>query len=250
MQGKTLAKLAGFGIAAACTAGLIGFAANGTGAYFTGSAPGSFNVSTGTIEVHGTTQLSGLDFTNLEPGIYRTQTVTYNTTATGSEDVYLELPNDPALTGVSAPGPAPLGRYGHFAVTSTAGTFSSFNLAGDPNFGTANQDTTDCVVDPNTGLGGNQTTAATSKTDFSNGFCPAPQFILLKSGITKGGNDQSVKITFGFTPLLSNTSGGTTPVDEQGSDVASMPFDLVAVQHGQSPSDPLNSPGSSITPQP
>jgi hypothetical protein len=232
MLKKTLVKTGGFAAAAAATAALVGFAAHGTGAYFTDSKSGNVNIATGHVTVN-TTDISGLDFSGLLPGDYKTVNFQYNVnTGTAPEDVYLELDNVPAFQ--DAPGaptsPTPLGRYGHLAVSGPDGSFSSFNLAADVNHGTATADPTDCVVD-DYGRGGNQTTEATSTTDFHNGFCPAPKFILLSYGMDPSATNATASITFGFTGLLTGPQGQAVP---------SIPFKVVAVQHGILPGNPNN----------
>ena len=231
MKKRTLAKLGGFAIAAATTAALVGFAANGTGAYFTASSDGNANVSTGAVTVH-TTDITALNFNGLLPGVYGTQSFQYNTNGgTGLEDVYLEIPANNYLQHIPTSGSFPLGRYGHFAASGPDGSFSSFNLAAAPGL-PSTPNPTDCVVDQY-GRGGNQTTAATSLADFSNGFCPVPQFILLGYGVASGDPNATASITFGFTGLL------TAP---QSTTMAPIPFKVVATQHGILPNDPNNAP--------
>jgi hypothetical protein len=231
MQKKTWAKLGGFAVALACTGTLVGFAASGTGAYFTASSSGSINGSTGTVNL--STATTNLNFNGLLPGQYQTQSFTYNVSGgTGDEDVYLEFKNVNAFQEVPTPGATPLGRYGHLAVSGPAGTFSSFNLATDP--GTLqnppNPDPTDCQVDA-FGRGGNQTTEATSTSDFHDGFCPAPQFILLSYDMKSSDPTATASITFGFTGLLTSPENTAIP---------QIPFTVVAVQHGVAPGDPRN----------
>jgi hypothetical protein len=231
MHKKTWAKLGGFAVALACTGTLVGFAASGTGAYFTASSNGSINGSTGTVNL--STANTTLNFNGLLPGQYSTQSFTYNVSGgTGDEDVYLEFNNVNAFQEKPTSGPTPLGRYGHLAVAGPAGTFSSFNLAQDPVDPNGNTDNNaaDCQVDA-FGRGGNQTAESTSTTDNTNGYCPAPKFILLSYDMKSGDNTATASITFGFTGLLTSPQG--TPLD-------GIPFTVVAVQHGISPSNPNN----------
>lgn len=237
MNKRTLAKLGGFGIAAATTAALVGFAANGTGAYFTASSDGHANVSTGSVNVN-TAGINGIDFTGLLPGSYKTQPITYNISgSTANEDVYLELPNDPALTAASTPGPDPLGRYGQLAVSGPAGVFSSYNLAADPGDATGETDasTASCKVDAygRSADGVGQTTAAANHGDYSLPYCQAPQFILLSYNMAPTDPTATANITFGYTGLL---------MGPQNQSVSTMPIRVVAVQHGVSPTDVNNAP--------
>lgn len=245
MQKKTLIKLGGFIGAAAVTATLVGFAANGTGAYFSDTKTGTIQASTGTIQVSTTLPANGvLDFTGLIPGEYKTVTFTYTahtTDSTNGEDIWLVFPNDGSATQVGSSeafegnpddfAGGGLGRYGHLQVSSTQGAnFDSYNLS---NPGTSAGHTgTPCDVDSN-GEGGNETTPATSTSDFHNAFC-APNNILLAGGLTdsQGG---TVTLTFGFTPLLSNFSTGTPPVYQQGGPVTNSAIEIVATQHGIKP---------------
>jgi hypothetical protein len=253
MHQKTVAKLAGFVIAAGTTAALIGFAANGTGAYFSDTQTGIINAGTGTIKVSVTSPAGGtLNFDNLIPGEYQNQSVTYQANTTDNvngEDIWLVFPTDgsaEAFEGYPGDGPGGvggggLGRYGHFAVTSVnnppsagAASFSSYNLSREglvnPHLGPV------CKVDDN-GEGG-QSTGATS-TSSQVDFC-APNAILLAIGLTNG-QYGTATMTFGFTPLLSNTDGNGKNFQGAASALL-VKYQIVATQHGIKPGDPLNTP--------
>lgn len=253
MHQKTVAKLAGFVIAAGTTAALIGFAANGTGAYFSDTQTGTISAGTGTIKVSITSPGGGtLNFDNLIPGEYQTQSVTYQANTSDNvngEDIWLVFPTDgtaEAFEGYPGDGPGGiggggLGRYGHFAVTSvnnppTAGTasFSSYNLSREgvvaPHLGPV------CNVDGN-GEGG-QSQGATS-TSSQIDFC-APNAILLASGLTNA-QYGTATMTFGFTPLLGNSDGHGTHYQGNAT-VPLVSYQIVATEHGIKPGDPLNTP--------
>ena len=110
LQKKKLARLGGF-VGALCASGaLVGFAVSGTGAYFTDSHNGSVNASTGDVKVN-TSNLT-LNFQNLLPGEFKTNTVTYTAAGTEAEDIWLVLPTDgsavafngsPSSAAVNAP---------------------------------------------------------------------------------------------------------------------------------------------------
>jgi hypothetical protein len=223
-------RVAGFTAAVGVTALLVGLAATGTGAYFTDSKSGTINASTGGVHVN-TSDLT-LNFATLLPGEFKTNTVSYTAAGTGAEDIWLVLPTDgsaDAFTGTpgTASGNASLGRYGHVAVTSPEGSFTSYNLA---TAGTGTHSGLSCAVDAN-GHGGSNVQAATT-ADFP-AFCPVPNAILLSSNLTYG-QSGSADVTFGFTKLMKAAAAQDSAMGP----VAS--FKLVATQHGILPSDPNN----------
>jgi hypothetical protein len=228
MRKSQLVRIAGFTVALGTTASLAGFAATGTGAYFSDSKAGNINVTTGAVTV-ATNDISGLDFTGLLPEQFKTQPVSYRATGTGPEDIYLAFNStaDAAINGDAAPGANPLGRYGHLEVDGPAGSFDSFNLAANPD----NKGDASCGVNGN-GLGGSNQEATSHNNADPNSYvpyCPAPQYILLSSGLKSTDGLQSANITFGYTKLLE--SG-------QSSGLSQIPFNIVAEQAGVSPSDP------------
>jgi hypothetical protein len=221
-------RLGGFIAALGASGALIASATGATGAYFTDSHPGSINASTGSVKV-STTDLT-LNFSGLLPEDFQTKDVQYWAQGSGAEDIWLVLPSDgtaDALNGIpgTPSGVAALGRYGHFAVSSPAGSFTSFNLA---TAGTGSHSGNSCSVDAN-GHGGSAT-EATDTHDFPD-FCPVPNAILLSSNLTNG-QSGTAHITFGFTKLLTGPQGsGLAPVAN---------FQIVATQHGVLPTDPNN----------
>lgn len=100
-------------------------------------------------------------------------------------------------------GSVALGRYGHFAVTSPAGSFTSFNLSTDP----ITPSTASCGVDVNGHGGSDQQATSTNNAD--NGsyvpYCALPNAILLDSNLTYG-QSGSADVTFGFTELLTSAA--------------------------------------------
>ncbi len=233
MRKSTLARTAGFVGALGVSATLVGFAATGTGAYFTDSHDGTINASTGQVQVN--TSSTTLKFAGLLPGEYQTKTVDYTAKGSEGEDIWLVFPSDgsaEALTGI--PGvttpPAPLGSYGHLKIKSTGGAhFVSNNLA---NKGTDDHDGAVCGVDGN-GWGGSTAEPATKNDRVP--FCAPRNAILLQSGMSNGKSGH-VNIEFGFTRLL------TAPQASAMGKVAE--FKIVATQHGIRPDNQFNTPKS------
>ena len=204
---------------------LIAASSSVTGAYFTDSKDGSINASTGVVQVNPTSSLT-LNFTNLLPGEFQTNRVTYTAAGSGGEDIWLVF-NDVAnnvnfLSGASQPGPAPLGGFGHFALNSAAGSFSSWNLASG-----ASQ----CVTDGN-GHGGSDVEGTKANPV---PYCPVPKAIMLSNNL-KYGDTGYADITFGFTKRLTAPQGSTP------GDIA--PYKIVATQHGILPGDANNVAGN------
>jgi hypothetical protein len=224
-------RLGGFVAALAASAGLVATASGATGAYFTESKPGALNVSTG--GVHLSTSDLQLNFNGLLPGDLQDKTVTYTSTGSAPEDIWLVLPTDgsaDALFGTAgeASGAAALGRYGHFAISSPAGSFTSYNLA---TAGTGTHSGPTCTVDA-LGHGGSSQQAA-NRTDYTTPFCPVPTAILLSGGLAPGAT-ASATITFGFTKLMNNPAQEDQPLSTLAK------FNVVATQHGVTPNDPNN----------
>lgn len=225
MERKKAIKLGGFAGALCASAALVGISVSGTGAYFTDSHNGSINAGTGTVKVN-TSDLS-LNFDNLLPGEYQTKTLDYHANTTGAEDIWLVFPNhgSDAFSAHPQSGPIPLGRYGHFAVSSTNGaSFTSYNLALSPN-GASDS----CTIDAN-GEGGSTAQSATA-ADAPPPYCAPAGAILLASNLTNG-QGGTASLEFGFTPLLTAPQGSST--------APLVPFKIVATQHGVRPDNPNN----------
>lgn len=227
-------RITGFVGALCASAALVGTSVSGTGAYFTDSHDGNMNAGTGKIAVTISPDNGQLNFDNLLPGDYQTQTVSYTAGPVGgTEDIWLVFPNygtsTDAFTAHPQAGPAPLGQYGHLAVSSAAGSFTSYNLALSPSGENAADS---CHIDVN-GHGGSAAQLADPAQAKTNPlpYCAPAKAILLQSNMAAGDNGQ-VKITFGFTPLLVGGQGmATTPLES---------YQVVATQHGIRPDDPFN----------
>jgi hypothetical protein len=233
MRKSRAVRVAGFVGALGASAALVGFAASGTGAYFTDGHNGQINTSTGDVKANISPSDGVLTFANLLPGEYKDQSITYQAAGTGAEDIWLVFPTtggpggtnpSEAFTGSPDDGHGGgLGRYGHLAVSAPGGSFTSYNLsnprAGDPSV---------CSVDGNGHGGSNQ--QATTKADLVP-YCGAPTAILLDSNLTYG-QSGTATITFGFTPLL------TGPQDAPNAMLAQ--YKIVATQHGVRPDNPNN----------
>jgi hypothetical protein len=233
MRKSRAVRVAGFVGALGASAALVGFAASGTGAYFTDSHSGTIQASTGSVKVITNPGDNGvLNFANLLPGEYQTQQIQYTAAGTGSEDIWLVFPttdNTPgenpseAFTGTPAdPDPGPLGRYGHLAVSSPTGSFTSYNLA---TAGTGSHSGPTCDTDANGHGGSNQ--QLTDPNDRTLPFCSPIKPILLSSGLTYG-EGAAATITFGYTPL------------DKGSQASNVAYKIVATQHGINPNNQFN----------
>jgi hypothetical protein len=244
MSKTKIARVAGFTVAAGATATLVGFAATGTGAYFSAAADGNSSVSTGSVSL-ATGDISNLDFTNLLPGDFKSNQISYRATGTGPEDIYLAFDSsqDAPLNALNSPpnGPnqaSPLGRYGHLEVDGSQGNFQSYNLATNPSASAPGATVAgDCNINPDTGLGGSDQQADRAPNGAGTGalsllsYCPAPQYILLSKNLQAGDGLQSAKITFGFTKVMDDNT-------QQASDTSHIPFRIVAEQAGVLPSNP------------
>jgi hypothetical protein len=224
-------RITGFFGALCASAALVGAAATGTGAYFTDSHDGSINAGTGHIKVSVSPVDLKLNFDNLLPGEYQTNRVDYAAhPSSGSEDIWLVFPNDSsadAFIHTPQSGPTPLGRYGHFKLTSTGGaSFESSNLTLSPS-GYNSSDS--CSINAN-GEGGSPQTA-TDPSDHTVPYCAPMRAILLQSGMHDGDTGYA-NVEFGFTKIL------TAPQDSGRAPVVS--FKVVATQHGIRPDDPSN----------
>lgn len=228
MTTSTKIRLAGVVAAIGSIALLVGPATGMTGAYFTDSQPGVINAATGGVHVQ-TSNLT-LNFAGLLPGESQTKTIDYQNLGTGQQDIWLVLPTGQAawLNGMpgdpNIPGAAPLGRYGHFAVTAPDGAFTSYNLASNRTGDTS----APCAVDQY-GRGGSDAQVVDNTTILP--YCPVPNAILLSFGLNPTAKG-TASVTFGYTKLLKG-----------GMDSAYLPvanFTIVATQHGVFPNDPNN----------
>lgn len=236
-------RIGGFAAALCASGALIGTAVSGTGAYFTDAHNGTIYANTGQIKVNVTPANGTLNFQNLLPGDYQTQQIDYTAQPVGgqnqTEDIWLVFPTDnghggnpsEAFTGVPEdPDPGALGRYGHFALSSTGGAhFTSYNLA---NPGTTSGHTgSSCSTNAN-GWGGSNAQPTSPSDTTTAGFCAPPDAILLQSNMANG-QSGSATLTFGFTPLLTSQTqyANTTPI---------VNYKIVATQHGIAPNNQFN----------
>jgi hypothetical protein len=237
IKGKA-ARIAGFTVALGATASLVGFAASGTGAYFTDTHTGQINTSTGHVRVTTDPSDGVLNFTDLLPGNYQTNTINYTAHGTGAEDIWLVFPTtsqdgsnpSEAFTGnPSDTAGGGLGKFGHFALDSTGGAaFTSFNLN---NPGTGTHSGSSCSTDATTGWGGSNQQAASHSDPTLIPFCAPPNAILLQSNMADGDQGHA-DLTFGYTPLIKNgQDAGLSKL---------VSYEIVATQHGVVPSDPNN----------
>lgn len=244
MRKGRLLRLAGFGVALCTSAALVGAAVQTTGAYFTSTADGTITASSGHLTLSA--QNTSLDFSNLMPGDNVTKTINYQVDASsGQIDLWLTF--DPtssayqAFTGGKDSPNVPdggLGRYGWFAVSEShwGQAFRSGNLAFPPyvaNTGEhqttySSQTSPQCTVDA-TGRGGSDwiATAANGGDTTNEGYCGVPEQILLVSGLSNAASG-SVNVTFGL-------NGWKQKDQNQPEFGGSVPFTLVATQHGQTP---------------
>jgi len=232
-------RVAGFVGALCASAALVGTSVAGTGAYFTDSHNGQINASTGKIAVSITPANGRLDFTELLPGDYKTNTIDYTANPLGgTEDIWLVFPTDdgsgsnPSEAFTGTPDDTVgggLGRYGHFALASSGGaTFTSYNL-NNPGT-TAGHTGPSCGVDGN-GWGGSNAQPS-GPHDTSVAFCAPANAILLQSNMAAGASGH-VNLTFGFTPLLTSQTqyAALTKI---------VSYKIVATQHGVRPDNAFN----------
>ena len=102
---------------------LVAVAAGTTGAYFSESAPGAINGTLGSV--HVATGPTTFNWTNMMPGEPKSATVDYQNSGTGNQDFYLVFKNVPALHAFNN-----LGSYGEAHIVDGNGPhlFDSANL--------------------------------------------------------------------------------------------------------------------------
>ncbi len=244
-KGK-IARLVGFVGALGISAVLVSTAVTGTGAYFTDSHSGNLTGTAGSLKID--TDGTSVNFTGLNPGEDKSQTITYTVTggSTTNADIWLVFAANSAAYGaftgangvsygsatevpVTTGG---LGGFGHFKIASDQGYgFESYNLqlpsqaAANTAYSTGNAQGT-CVVAANgTGGGTGKAVGASNNPVLTSApLCGVPAAIQLASNITPGHPDTAV-LTFGLTGRVT-TGGGTW---------ANVPFTIVATQPGIRP---------------
>lgn len=226
-------RVLGFVGALTASAALVATTAATTGAYFSDSHDATLHATSGHLKLDVPNSDLSLDFTGLLPAVtpsdYRTKRINYTAdVTTGSEDVWLVFPDDgtaEAFVGTAGDtAGGGLGRYGHFALSSTGGAhFTSYNLnnegSASPHLGPV------CSITSN-GWGGSNV-QATDQSDTSVPYCAPANAILLQSGLANG-NSGYVDLTFGYTKIMTDQ----TPQQNQTVD-----FKIVATQHGVRPDD-------------
>lgn len=229
-KAKTV-RIVGFFGALCASAALVGFSVAGTGAYFSDTHSNAITGSTGQIKVTVSPDSTSLNFANLLPGEYQTQRINYTAHPVGgTEDIWLVFPDaetsNDAFIQTPQSGAKPLGRYGHFGVTSTGGaSFVSNNLTLSPH---GYNDSESCGIDAN-GEGGSAATA--NSTSDLIPYCAPAHAILLQSGMSDG-DAGAADISFGFTKLLTAPQSTNLGTIEN--------YQIVATQHGIRPDDPAN----------
>ena len=225
-------RIAGFVGALGASAVLVGAAVQGTGAYFTDSHNGAINGTTGKVSVTISPSDGLLNFTGLLPGDYQSKNVSYTAHGTGAEDIWLVFPTDgsaEAFVGTSDDtSGGGLGRYGHFALTTSNGAhFTSYNLN---NAGSGIHGGPTCGMDEN-GWGGSDTAAA-NRDDRTVPFC-APHNAILLAGNLSAGQGGTATFTFGYTPLMHDPAQESTLLDH-------VAYQIVATQAGIRPDNANN----------
>jgi hypothetical protein len=217
---STTGKLVGFIGTVAVSAALVGFAATGTGAYFSDSRSGAVTGATGSIKVvtGGGSGTDGLDFrfTDMLPGEPQTATATYQNSGRNKQDVWLVFPNADALHALNN-----LGTFGQVHVSSN-GTeiFASNNLNDDTRPGHCPTGTPGCTA--------------------------LPAQIPLASNVASG-DGGSVSFSFAYGPKLKGNTVGPFncyPLGDLSCPASGLPFKIVATQHGIAPDDANNTPGN------
>ena len=224
MSKKQFLKVTGFiGTLAAGTA-LVASAATGTGAWFTDSETGNIHVQAGSLDL-STSDMS-VNFNGVMPGEDRAKPINYTATASsGNTDIWLTFDTTSEayakFTGEKHNAQwddGGLGRFGHFKVTND-GTpiFDSYNLQNE------SENKSGCADSYGHGFGRMATSVADTPP-----YCGVPGAILLKSNVAPGDGGQVI-ITVGLTGRQ---------IDQNQVQIDSLPFKIVATQHGHGPNDP------------
>jgi hypothetical protein len=227
MRKSKIARIAGFTVALGATASLVGFAATGTGAYFSDSAAGTIHGTVGSIHVSvsGGNGNSSTDFAfdRLLPGTPQTVTISYTNTGNSPEDVFLTFPNATALSALNN-----LGTFGNVQVNDAGNSdvFDSTNLNDNtPSCGPAGtvtaQNPIACKPLPKQlQVDNNLAPGASATASFSFGY-PSKLHGQAPVGTTGLWNTFPVSGQFTTNTLDGNGNG--------------LPFAIVATQVGQTP---------------
>lgn len=206
---KRLSAVAGLFVAA------LGFAVASsslTGAYFSDTKQGNVTGTVGSIKITGSggTGTDGLNvqFDHLLPGEVQTKTVNFANTGTNPEDVWVVFNNPDALHALNN-----LGTYGEVHLSAS----------GTPVFDSANL---------------NDNSGNSCGAPSPQGCWPLPQKVKLASNLAPGAGG-SFSFGFGYASKLqaqSPTGGGAWNQYPLGASTANgLPYQLVAVQAGQTP---------------
>ncbi|HEY2812337.1 MAG TPA: hypothetical protein VGJ03_02615 [Acidimicrobiales bacterium] len=218
-------RVAAFLTTIALSAGLIGAAAQTTGAYFSDTQSGTVSGTLGSIKVttSGGTGASNLDvsFTNLLPADPQTLTTGFQNTGRNPEDVWVVFPNADALHAIND-----LGNYGEVHIASS-GTevFGSKNL---------NDNTTSCPP-------GSQNLAHLPHPQ--NPCNALPQMLKLADNLGTGASG-TMAFTFNYVSYLTSPNVDSpvpafncypiNPANDKCDSPAGngLPYQIVATQHG------------------
>jgi len=210
MSTSKAARIAGFTVALGATAALAGFAATGTGAYFSDAKTGNRITGTmGSIAITGSngTGANNLDinFSNMLPGDTQASSVDFTNTGHNDQDVWVVFDQAALGTGDAKTGLNALGHYAEVQIKSSGtSVFHSVNL--NDNAGT-------CTPGP--------------ATDCN----PLPHALKLTDSLAPG---HSGSMEFAFTPSAAFKNVQDLPL-------LNLPYTLVATQHGVAPDNSLNS---------
>jgi hypothetical protein len=127
---RTSRRLIALGATLVCATGLAATATGVTSAYFSDTKSGTVKGTVGYVSINVAGNGSGtggmdLTFANLMPGEPKSVTFDYQSTGTGTQDLWITFPNVPALHALNN-----LGHYGYFKVTDSSSgvVFESSNL--------------------------------------------------------------------------------------------------------------------------
>ncbi len=219
-------------------AGALAVVASGTtGAFFSEAQAGSVNGSVGSVHLSTTNRTFA--WTNMMPGEKHTAAIDFVNTGTGSQDFYIAFPNRPALHAFNQ-----LGSYGEVHLTggktgAIVPLFDSMNLQ-----------------DGRHAANGHNEAGYDSCGGFAPTGCwPLPVNLKIASNVGVGSGG-SVSFGFNYAGRLGDTTGAVRhsggpgafntypltalsdsndPLDTVGANGTGLPFEVVAVQVGQTP---------------
>ncbi|HEY8992252.1 MAG TPA: hypothetical protein VIM37_00190 [Candidatus Microsaccharimonas sp.] len=205
---STKARIAAIGIVSAAAIALAVVGASTTSAYLSDTVNGSINGTIGTIQI--TSANSALNYDRLLPGTPQTVTANYQNTGNSPQDVWVVFNDADALHAMNDKG-----TYAEFHISANGvHLFDSANL--------------------NDGL-------STGCVTSVNGCWPLPRAVKLVSNLAPNASG-NVSFTFGYASKMTTpeTAFNAYPVASLANPHATptssgMPYELVAVQHGQTP---------------